>query len=624
MKINREHFKSKKFIFLFSIVLTSITLAISEIFPFLGNIHLIILPILSLILGPFAIIGFGIVEFIYLMVTHPHQVILNILAILILSISNFAIWKLWYSIMNKYGLETPNLISLYDLIKVSFLFFTYTLIVLILLFPVHEGLAVYDIEVDYFSTIFSYFAMIFLLYIVNYFKIPVYSPQKQFKQFIPKRAYLIFLVLFILMGVGQLFFLFHDSIIVGLIIPILLIVYLLKPYDKDISKIKKNVGVNLFSKVNLSLVLILLSMSLIIELFANMAGLRYGNSLFNIQEDLLALIIEMLIPILIYLYFLERNVTKPMNILSGIMSEDIDTNEDYLNHDQKLKNIKVNNEIKILIDSLRDMEHDMIEYGRNLVKVTSEKEKYETELKLASDIQNSMIPKDFKEFNDNFTENKDNFELFGVMKAAHEMGGDFYDYFKIDEDNIGFVIGDVSDKGMSAALIMVKAMTLIQDYIKQYKELSQAVYYANNNLCEDNVENFFVTCWIGKINLKTKELSFINAGHNHPLIKLNGNDFEYIDIKPGLVLAAMEEMPYEIHTIQLTKGDAIFLYTDGVTDANDNYNEFYGKERLKNILNKHKNDDLSDIINSVENDIDEFCNQEEQFDDTTMFVIRLK
>lgn len=624
MKINREHFKSKKFIFLFSIVLTSITLAISEIFPFLGNIHLIILPILSLILGPFAIIGFGIVEFIYLMVTHPHQVILNILAILILSISNFAIWKLWYSIMNKYGLETPNLISLYDLIKVSFLFFTYTLIVLILLFPVREGLAVYDIEVDYFSTIFSYFAMIFLLYIVNYFKIPVYSPQKQFKQFIPKRAYLIFLVLFILMGVGQLFFLFHDSIIVGLIIPILLIVYLLKPYDKDISKIKKNVGVNLFSKVNLSLVLILLSMSLIIELFANMAGLRYGNSLFNIQEDLLALIIEMLIPILIYLYFLERNVTKPMNILSGIMSEDIDTNEDYLNHDQKLKNIKVNNEIKILIDSLRDMEHDMIEYGRNLVKVTSEKEKYETELKLASDIQNSMIPKDFKEFNDNFTENKDNFELFGVMKAAHEMGGDFYDYFKIDEDNIGFVIGDVSDKGMSAALIMVKAMTLIQDYIKQYKELSQAVYYANNNLCEDNVENFFVTCWIGKINLKTKELSFINAGHNHPLIKLNGNDFEYIDIKPGLVLAAMEEMPYEIHTIQLTKGDAIFLYTDGVTDANDNYNEFYGKERLKNILNKHKNDDLSDIINSVENDIDEFCNQEEQFDDTTMFVIRLK
>ena len=624
MKINREHFKSKKFIFLFSIVLTSITLAISEIFPFLGNIHLIILPILSLILGPFAIIGFGIVEFIYLMVTHPHHVILNILAILILSISNFAIWKLWYSIMNKYGLETPNLISLYDLIKVSFLFFTYTLIVLILLFPVHEGLAVYDIEVDYFSTIFSYFAMIFLLYIVNYFKIPVYSPQKQFKQFIPKRAYLIFLVLFILMGVGQLFFLFHDSIIVGLIIPILLIVYLLKPYDKDISKIKKNVGVNLFSKVNLSLVLILLSMSLIIELFANMAGLRYGNSLFNIQEDLLALIIEMLIPILIYLYFLERNVTKPMNILSGIMSEDIDTNEDYLNHDQKLKNIKVNNEIKILIDSLRDMEHDMIEYGRNLVKVTSEKEKYETELKLASDIQNSMIPKDFKEFNDNFTENKDNFELFGVMKAAHEMGGDFYDYFKIDEDNIGFVIGDVSDKGMSAALIMVKAMTLIQDYIKQYKELSQAVYYANNNLCEDNVENFFVTCWIGKINLKTKELSFINAGHNHPLIKLNGNDFEYIDIKPGLVLAAMEEMPYEIHTIQLTKGDAIFLYTDGVTDANDNYNEFYGKERLKNILNKHKNDDLSDIINSVENDIDEFCNQEEQFDDTTMFVIRLK
>lgn len=131
--------------------------------------------------------------------------------------------------------------------------------------------------------------------------------------------------------------------------------------------------------------------------------------------------------------------------------------------------------------------------------------------------------------------------------------GDFYDYFQIDEDNIGFVIGDVSGKGISTALIMVKAMTLIQDYTKQYNDLSKAFYKTNNDLYEENVDDHFVTCWLGKINMKSNELSFVNAGHNSPLIKLNNNDFEYLKIKPGLVLAAMENMEYKTHTIPFKK-----------------------------------------------------------------------
>ena len=124
--------------------------------------------------------------------------------------------------------------------------------------------------------------------------------------------------------------------------------------------------------------------------------------------------------------------------------------------------------------------------------------------------------------------------------------------------------------------------------------------------------------------MKSNELSFVNAGHNSPLIKLNNNDFEYVDIKPGLVLAAMEDMDYKTHIIPFKKGDTIFLYTDGVTEANDDYKEFYGEERLKNIINKHKNDNVNNIIESIEEDIKEFCNYEEQFDDTTMFIIRAK
>ena len=359
----------------------------------------------------------------------------------------------------------------------------------------------------------------------------------------------------------------------------------------------------------------------------------------------------LLIPILIYLYATEKSVTKPIRRLSEIVSEEISNKEDFVEHKKNLKSIKINNEIKTLIDSLINMENDLIEYGRELLEVTAEKERYETELRLASDIQKSMIPTNFEEFcnsvNDNSNEgenaygNKFDLKLWGFMEAKHEVGGDFYDYFKIDEDNIGFVIGDVSGKGITASLIMVKAMTLIQDYLKQYGDLSKVFYEVNNLLCEDNSEEIFVTSWLGKLNLKTGDLSFVNAGHNQPLIRLNNDDnnladdlyeennetiseFKYMDTRPGLVLAGMEDMPYKTHTIKLGKNDALFLYTDGVTEANYDYGGFYGEERLKIVLNQHKDDDLGIIIDSIEKDLFEFCKHESRFDDTTMLIVRLE
>ena len=624
MKNKRELFKSRKFIVLFSIILTSIAFGFSKMFPQFGDLHIIILPVLSLIFGPFAILGFAFVESICLMMQHPESLIVNLLIIFFLTIGNFAIWKSWYSILNKYGLESPNLISLYNLIKLFVIFSIYSITILILFSFIGKELINYEFKFDFISTIFSFFIAILSLYIVNHFKIPMYTPRRQFKQILPKEIYYISLILFIITGLLQTFFLDSDYALLKLIITMFLIIYLLKPYDKDISKIKHNTVPNLFSKVNISIVLLIMIMSAIIVIRNYILGLGYAESYLNIARTTMFLFIVMSIPLLFYLYYLEKNVTNPLNKLSEIMTESITNNKDYLKHQKKLEEIKVNNEIRILIDSLRDMEHDVIKYGENLVKVTSEKERYETELKLASDIQDSMIPKDFEEFHDNFNENKNKFELWGIMKAAREVGGDFYDYFQIDADNIGFVIGDVSGKGISAALIMVKAMTLIQDYTKQYKDLSKAFYEANNSLCEENAENHFVTCWLGKLNIKTNELTFVNAGHNPPLIKLNNDDFEYyLDMQPGLALAVMEDMPYKTHTVQLTKENAIFLYTDGITEANDNYKGFYGEERLKNIINKHKNDYANTIIKSIEKDVKEFCNYEEQFDDTTMFIIKI-
>jgi sigma-B regulation protein RsbU (phosphoserine phosphatase) len=228
-----------------------------------------------------------------------------------------------------------------------------------------------------------------------------------------------------------------------------------------------------------------------------------------------------------------------------------------------------------------------------------------------------MLPKDFNEFSNNKP-----FEIHGFMSAAKEVGGDFYDFFNTDRNCINFVIGDVSGKGMPATLFMVKTMHLIRNKSEFRDKLSQVYEDGNNAACERNEENLFITSWIGKLDLDKGKLTYVNAGHNPPLIKQNNEEFEYLNSSANLVLGLMEGMPYEEYELNLNYGDMIFLYTDGLTEANDNYKEFYGEERLKAILNKHKDEKLSEIINEIIKDLSKFCNNQEQFDDITMLLLR--
>ena len=233
----RELFKSRKFIVLFSIVLTTILFGLSRIFPQLGDVHIILLPVLSLILGPFAILGFAVMEFIYLMISHPESILLNLLIVFIFFISNFTIWKLWYSIMNKNGLESPNFPGLYNLIKLFIIFSLYAIIILIFFDFISAEVIKYEFKFEVISAIFSFFIVIISTYFINYFEIPMYIPRIQFKQFLPKKIYPIFLILFFTIGLLQTFFLDSNFDILMLVITIFLIIYLLKPYDGNISKI---------------------------------------------------------------------------------------------------------------------------------------------------------------------------------------------------------------------------------------------------------------------------------------------------------------------------------------------------------------------------------------------------
>ena len=626
--LRMDIFKSPKFITIFSMAITLVVSVISN-FLFGSNIlpfEYSTLPILSLLLGPYAVLGFIIVEVIdwvfFFKISDVWLMLFNLIFITILGILP---WKLWYSALNRRGHELPNMNNTYSFIKALIILLIIVIQSYILISNSYCIIDASNFGLFDSAMVMSFVSMLIVIGLFGKFKIPMYTPKRQMTQVMPVKVYDISLLAAVII---QAFLILSSGLNNGVLVSISLIltlVFLIKPYDNEILKMDNILKLTIFYKTCISIFFIILIMTAFIVLTI------IGRAIFIDQlistasrEELLDLYISsfsnilmaFIIPMIIYMLFLERYVVNPINHLSNYISQEINTMDDVDELKNNLKSIKVNNEIKSLSQSLVNMEKELVDYGEDLIKLTKEQERYETELKLAHDIQYSMIPTKFAEF----YEGK-NITLWGSMEAAREVGGDFYDYFQIDDDNVGFVIGDVSGKGVTAALIMVKAMTLIQEYAKQYNDLSKVFYEVNNELCEGNFETLFVTCWLGKINTRTGKVSYVNAGHNPPLVK-KGDGFEYLNSSPDLVLAAMEDMPYETHEIQLSSNDAIFLYTDGVTEANDNYNGFYGDERLKNILNEHKNDEVSAIIDCVKKDIDEFCNSQEQFDDTTMIIVR--
>lgn len=624
----KELFKSRRFITVFSMALTLVIMVISNFFIPSDTmpVEFSTVPILSLLLGPYAIVGFLIVEVLnwifFFKVTNPQFILFNGVFVILLGTLP---WKLWYCIQNKNGFEVPNMNSLYNFIKELVILLIIALESYILINNDLCMIETPNMELYFSTAVMSFVLLLIFIGLFGRFKIPVYTPRMQFKKILPKKIYDLSLLISICILVGIILTKNFNNNYIVILSLIFTTIFLIKPYEKGVFDIDSTIKLNMFYKVCISIFIIII----ILSLFITISIVGAVNLIYHFNEEVnrevlfydyvstfANFIIVFLIPLIIYMLFLERQMINPIKQLSKYLSNDIDTYDDVERLENNLNSITVKNEIKSLSESLIDMEKNLVDYGEELIEVTSEKERYETELKLAHDIQTSMIPTDFE----NFNENK-GFDIWGSMEAAREVGGDFYDYFQINEDNIGFVIGDVSGKGVTAALIMVKAMTLIQDYAKQYRDLSKVFYEVNNELCKGNSEGLFVTCWFGSLNTKTGEVTYINAGHNPPLIKRESG-FEYLNSEPDLVLAAMEDMPYEEHVIQLGHSDMIYLYTDGVTEANDNYKGFYGEERLKNILNNHKNDDLNIIVDSIKKDIDDFCNNQEHFDDTTMFIIR--
>ena len=244
---------------------------------------------------------------------------------------------------------------------------------------------------------------------------------------------------------------------------------------------------------------------------------------------------------------------------------------------------------------------------------TKKTERLETELNLASQIQNDVLPNSFPAFPD-----RKEFTLYASMTPARKVGGDFYDFFFVDENHIALVIADVSDKGVGAALFMMVARTLIKTRTLTGGSPSEILADVNNQLCEGNNKDLFVTVWLGILDITTGKGIAANAGHEHPAIRRSGETFELVSYQHSFVLGAMKGIRYKEHDFYLKPGDSLFVYTDGVPEAKNNDDEQFGTDRMLKALDRSADSDPEEMIASVWNGIQEFIDGAEQFDDITM------
>ena len=277
------------------------------------------------------------------------------------------------------------------------------------------------------------------------------------------------------------------------------------------------------------------------------------------------------------------------------------------------------NEIGQLAQDFTDLTKEIDDYVVEITTFTSQKERYITELNIASRIQAQVLPRDLPG-----DPGDHDFDLFASMTPAREVGGDFYDFFFVDPDHLALVIGDVSDKGVPAALFMMTAKALIKSLAKKGESPERVVSHVNDSLCENNESGYFVTVWFALINLTTGEGVSVNAGHENPAVCREGETYELIRVKHSLMIGAMPGFRFREHHFQMNPGDRLFVYTDGVPEAVNKDDKQFGTDRMLKVLNQNKDAGSRELLARMKEEIDAFAGEVPQFDDTTMLFFHYK
>lgn len=346
-----------------------------------------------------------------------------------------------------------------------------------------------------------------------------------------------------------------------------------------------------------------------------------NNSENSISQNYLLIILQFFIEFFLcafVTYFialkLSRTISKPIvelskktkNIGKGDFSTDI--------------SIDYEDEVGELAQSFNVMIKDLKLYMENLETTVAEKEKIHNELLIAKKIQRSMMPYIFPAY-----PNRDDIDIYALVDPAREVGGDFYDFFFIDDKHLALVIADVSDKGISAALFMVIAKILIKNQLQNGDTPSEILKIINNRLQENNDAGMFVTCFLGILDTETGKLVYANAGHNPPILYRNSDkSCIYIDKPHGFILGGVSDLKYTQNEINLYPEDVLLMYTDGVTEAMNLQGELFSNDRLKKVfldsMNKH--DDVNDVVKNIRDEIERFSNGAERADDITILAFK--
>lgn len=312
--------------------------------------------------------------------------------------------------------------------------------------------------------------------------------------------------------------------------------------------------------------------------------------------------------------YLYRSMVSPINLIAEEASRFV-KEENQIS--EKLSQVKTGDEIQTLSETLFQMEHDINQYIDNLTRVTAEKERIGAELNVATQIQADMLPSIFPAFPE-----REEFDIYATMDPAKEVGGDFYDFFLIDDNHLAMVVGDVSGKGVPAALFMVIAKTLIKNQALMGKTPKEILESVNDQLCENNEADMFVTVWLGIMDIPSGEMVAASAGHEYPLLHRAGGQYEYLHDPHGLPLGVMPGMDHENYSISLKHGDSIFVYSDGAPDAADKKEDQFGCERLAQVLNEMPEEAPTELLHHVKEEIDRFVGDADQFDDITLLCMR--
>ena len=280
---------------------------------------------------------------------------------------------------------------------------------------------------------------------------------------------------------------------------------------------------------------------------------------------------------------------------------------------------RTGDEVEMLAQNLADLSTKTRQYIKDITEITKEKERIGTELELATKIQADMLPNIFPAFPE-----RDEFDIYASMTPAKEVGGDFYDFFLIDDDHLGMVMADVSGKGVPAALFMMMSKILVNNFAMQGNSPAKVLELTNATICQNNDEEMFVTVWFGILEISTGKITAANAGHEYPVIKKANGEFELFKDKHGFVIGGMEGMTYREYEMQLEKGGTLFLYTDGVPEATNSNNVLFGTDRLLEVMNRHKDSDPQTLLTEIKAAVDKFVGEADQFDDLTMLGLKMQ